>query len=154
VGNQYYGEQHVKKIIDITLSPGEKRGFDGHDTFLDTLAFAIYLKDDGKLLLEALRKKWPEAVESSMEEAKELARNLHPAWGEHHSAEFVRMTVPPGEERHGFDDRYLFIDILALSIALKEDGKILLETLRKKWPEAVESSMEEATRLAQEATAA
>jgi len=77
----------------------------------------------------------------------------YPAWGEHHSAELVSMTVPPGEEKHGFDDRYLFIDTLALSIALEEDGKLLLEALRKKWPEAVESSMEEAARLAQEAAA-
>jgi len=147
----YYGERHVKEIIDMTLPPGEKKGFDGRDLFIETLAFAVYLKDDGKLLLEALRKKWPEAVESSMGKAVKQAQRLYPAWGKHHSAELVRMTVPPGEERRGFDDRMLFIDTLVLAIALKEDGKLLLEELRKKWPEAVEQSMTEAARLAQEA---
>jgi len=76
-----------------------------------------------------------------------------PVWNEHDATEFVSMTVPPGEEKRGFDDRYLFIDTLALSIASGDGGKLLLDALRKKWPEAVESSMEEATRLAQEAAA-
>jgi hypothetical protein len=72
-------------------------------------------------------------------------------WGEKDAAYLVGMTVPPGEEKQGFDDRILFIDTLALAIALEEDGKLLLEALRKKWPEAVENSMEEAKKLAQEA---
>ena len=76
-----------------------------------------------------------------------------PMWGEEDVAHLIDATVPPGEERRGFDDRYLFIDTLALAIALEGDGKLLLEALRKKWPEAVESSMEEAARLAKEAVA-
>jgi hypothetical protein len=75
----------------------------------------------------------------------------HPAWGEYHVKETIDATVPPGEELQGFDDRILFIDALALAIALEDNGKLLLEALRKKWPEAVESSMEEAQKLAQEA---
>jgi len=80
--------------------------------------------------------------------------NLYcPVWDEHNVAEFVSMTVPPGEERHGYDDRMLFMDTLAIAIASGDSNKLLLETLQKKWPEAVESSMEEAARLAQEAAA-
>jgi len=55
-----------------------------------------------------------------------------PAWSKHDVAKFISRTVPPGEEKHGYDDRIDFIDTLALAIALKEDGKLLLEALRKK----------------------
>jgi len=72
----------------------------------------------------------------------------HKAWGKYHVEEHLRMTAPPGEELHGFDDRMLFIDTLTLAIALKDEGKLLLKGLRKKWPSEVEASMAEAEILA------
>jgi len=71
-----------------------------------------------------------------------------PIWGEEDVKHLIEGTVPPGEEHRGFDDRTLFIETLALAIALKEDGKLLLEALRKKWPSGVESSMQEAEEMA------
>jgi len=71
-----------------------------------------------------------------------------PIWGEEDIKHLIEETVPPGEERQGFDDRMLFIETLAFAIAFKEDGKLLLEALRKKWPSEVESSMQEAEEMA------
>ena len=76
----------------------------------------------------------------------------HKAWGKHHVKELIRLTAPPGEvlnkNGHTLDDRMLFIDVLSLAIGLKDEGKLLLKELRKKWPAEVESSMAEAERLA------
>ena len=69
-------------------------------------------------------------------------------WGEEEVKNLIEGTVPPGEEHQGFDDRMLFIEALTLAIAFKEDGKLLLEALRKKWPSEVESSMQEAEEMA------
>jgi hypothetical protein len=71
-----------------------------------------------------------------------------PIWGEEEVQNLIEGTVPPGEEYRGFDDRMLFIETLTLAIAFKEDGKLLLEALRKKWPSEVESSMQEAEEMA------
>ena len=75
-----------------------------------------------------------------------------PAWGKEAVAHYIDMTAPPGEELnkngHTLDDRMLFIDTLTIAIALKDEGKLLLEELRKKWPFEVESSMAEAETLA------
>ena len=73
------------------------------------------------------------------------------AWGKYHVLELINRTVPPGEQQHGFDDRYLFVEMLALSIALGEDGKLLLEALREKWSDAVESHIDEANGIARAA---
>ena len=74
-----------------------------------------------------------------------------PAWGEEAVEHIVgKETVPPGGERHRYDNRLLFIETLALAIGLREDGKLLLEELRKKWPKEVEESMEEAIKRAEE----
>jgi hypothetical protein len=71
-----------------------------------------------------------------------------PAWGEEAVEHLIGETVPPGEEKRGFDDRMLFIETLVLAIALKEEGKMLLEALRKKWRPEVETSMQEAVEMA------
>ena len=76
-----------------------------------------------------------------------------PAWGEEAVKHLIESeTVPPGEEKQGFDDRMLFIDTLALSIALKSDGKLLFEELQKKWPNEVHSSLMEAALIASKKT--
>jgi len=69
-----------------------------------------------------------------------------PAWGENHVKALLDSTLPPGEEieKNTFDDRTPFIEILTLSITLKEDGKLLFDELRKKWPNEVQTSMMEA----------
>jgi len=59
----------------------------------------------------------------------------------------IEMTAPPGEELR-YDDRNSFID--ALACALEDGNELLLEALRKKWPEAVEAHYAEAERLAKE----
>jgi hypothetical protein len=58
-----------------------------------------------------------------------------PAWGEAHVKNHISITLPPGESvpENCFFDGHLFIDTLALAIALNEDGKLLLSELRKKW---------------------
>jgi len=71
-----------------------------------------------------------------------------PMWGKEDVKYLINKTVPPGEEKYGFDDRMLFIDTLALAIALKEDGKLLLGALREKWLPEVESSIQEAEAMA------
>jgi hypothetical protein len=72
------------------------------------------------------------------------------AWGEAHVKDLISTTLPPGESvpKNCFFDGFLFMDTLALAIALKEDGKLLLSELRKKWPVAVESHMQEAENMA------
>jgi hypothetical protein len=52
------------------------------------------------------------------------------------------------------DGRMGFTYALALAICMEERGEPLLEALRKKWPEAVESSIGEARRRVQEAVSA
>jgi hypothetical protein len=72
------------------------------------------------------------------------------AWGETHIKDFIKSVLPPFEkpkENH-LNDGYLFIDALALALALKDDGKVLMRELKKKWPTEVEASMQEATELA------
>ena len=77
----------------------------------------------------------------------------HPAWGEYHVKVIIAGTLPPGETvpANSFFDGSLFMDSLVLAIGLKEDGKLLLQALKEKWPEAVESPMQEASGLAKEA---
>lgn len=76
-----YGEEHVKYMMEHEIiPPGEKKqGFGEQMLFTEALTLAIYLKDEegNPLLLEALKKKWPKAVESSYEEAaSEVNREL------------------------------------------------------------------------------
>jgi hypothetical protein len=75
-----------------------------------------------------------------------------PAWGESHVKDLISMTLPPGEgvPANSFFDGMLFMDTLALAIALKEDGKLLLSELRKKWPSGVDASMAEAEAMAKQ----
>jgi hypothetical protein len=55
----------------------------------------------------------------------------YPMWEKDDVVYLLSMTVPPNEEKNGFDDRILFIDTLILAIVLKDEGKLLLEELRK-----------------------
>jgi hypothetical protein len=71
-------------------------------------------------------------------------------WGKQDVADLISKTIPPGEEKQGFDDRMLFIETLSMSIALKKDGKLLFDGLREKWPDEVQSSLMEASLLANE----
>jgi len=77
---------------------------------------------------------------------------VNPAWGEYHVKKHIASTLPPGETipKGSLFDGFLFIDSLATAIALKEKGKLLLQGLKEKWPEAVENSMQEATEHAEE----
>ena len=67
-------EKSVREIIVNTLAPDEEwKGFDGPMSFIETLTYAVYLKDDNRpLLLEALKVKWPQGVEKHMEESETL----------------------------------------------------------------------------------
>jgi len=71
----------------------------------------------------------------------------------------VEHTVPPGIEIDDPGCGYTsFIDRLSSAITklgsevevIRERGKLLLEALRKKWPDEVEAHMVEAERLAKE----
>ena len=65
---------------------------------------------------------------------------------------FMSLTLPPGEcpPKNSLFDGLRFMGTLAIAIGLKEDGKLLLESLKEKWSEAVENSMQEATEYAEE----
>ena len=73
-----------------------------------------------------------------------------PAFGKEHVIEIIGKTLPPyqGVPENHFFDGYLFIDTLALAIILENQGKLLLSELKKKWPEAVNDSMDEAIKKA------
>jgi hypothetical protein len=73
-----------------------------------------------------------------------------PMWKEN-AKELINKTLPPYEEKIGYGERITFIDSLALSIVLGEDGKLLLEALREKWSDAVESHIDEANGIARAA---
>lgn len=75
--------------------------------------------------------------------------NVYPSWRSHDVKNFIAMTLPPGADVPTFFDGLLFIDALGLAIALREEGKLLLEALKEKWPEAVENQIHEATKLAE-----
>ena len=79
-----WGKEAVKHIVETgTVPPGEKRqGYDDRLLFIEALALAIGLEEDGKLLLSELQKKWPKEVVVSMEEAIKRANETEKRFGE------------------------------------------------------------------------
>ena len=75
-------------------------------------------------------------------------------WREYSEDRIIEAIIPPDAEAEGFDDRAAFFDALVYALECEkpvhknEEGKTLLEILSKKWPEAVEESMEKAKTLA------
>ena len=67
--------------------------------------------------------------------------------GKENTDDIIAGVIPPSEKNQGYDDRTPFISALAIAIALKDEGVLLLEALRNKWPDAVEKSMNTATKL-------
>ena len=74
----------------------------------------------------------------------------YPSMGKEDVKEIIESTLPPGEEEkeNVLDGRESFVDTLALAIAEKEDGMLLLSELKKKWPEAVSEYWDKAEKLA------
>ena len=71
-----------------------------------------------------------------------------PVWVKN-AEELIEKTLPPHELEVRCWECMTFLDSLTLAIALREEGELLLKALKEKWPEAVEKSMEEASKLAE-----
>ncbi len=72
-------QEGIKRFMLMVSEPGyEPEGCCFYDgiSFVVALATAIDDLTGGEPLLEALREKWPEAVESYMQEAKDLLATL------------------------------------------------------------------------------
>jgi hypothetical protein len=74
-------------------------------------------------------------------------------WTQKEVSDFVDTVLPPGEKQcnHGYSEMVEFADALATAISEWPEGYInaplILDALRKKWPEAVETSLPEAHRM-------